>query len=442
MSQAQNWKKALLWYPRQGFRIELPHVTTEESVDIYSRFPWPILTVYSFVAFCGPYSESLTVKSLKSACWSCISATMAPLPVYLEYACHIVERNRTLHCHHPSEHQRYGSADGSSLSGSLWPGGFQHKSWRLHHDEVILAVAQEERDSPGSEGSEGSSDVHLHPLVTAHSLPFPLPFRPISSLGLSGTVWCSTPQSADLGVRAPLCRPLWPLWSPVVNQISFLRNLMILISWWCHCVIVMLWLLWSFSASHDMSIFQKIFRRPGVRLLPSKGMMRPTERGWLRLGPGGDDEIWVTHWRMDLSKMQHFVNSTHNISYYDMTYIYIYTYIYIMICESYVCNNNTISCWHHVHIFDGRSEAHWESNHRLAIWRKPTHWNLSGACALWQQPLGRKKKQVDIDGLKSTVSSRKKEAFGSALESLQLCFDSGPMAVSSIIGHVGGIHVL
>ncbi|CAL1129092.1 unnamed protein product [Cladocopium goreaui] len=26
-------------------------------------------------------------------------------------------------------------------------GGFQHKSWRLHHDEVILAVAQEERDS-------------------------------------------------------------------------------------------------------------------------------------------------------------------------------------------------------------------------------------------------------------------------------------------------------
>lgn len=26
-------------------------------------------------------------------------------------------------------------------------GGFQHKSWRLHHDEIILAVAQEERDS-------------------------------------------------------------------------------------------------------------------------------------------------------------------------------------------------------------------------------------------------------------------------------------------------------
>ena len=51
------------------------------------------------------------------------------------------------------------------------------------------------------------------------------------------------------------------------------------------------------------------------------------------------------------------------------------------------------------------------------------------------------KKQVDIDGLKSTVSSRKKEAFGSTLQSLQLCFDSGPMAVSSIIGHVGGIHV-
>ena len=119
MSQAQNWKKALLWHPRHGFRIELPHVTTEESVDIYSRFPWPILTVYSFVAFCGPYSESLTVKSLKSACWSCISATMAPLQVYLEYAWHIVERNRTLHCHHHSEHQRYGSADGSSLSGQV-----------------------------------------------------------------------------------------------------------------------------------------------------------------------------------------------------------------------------------------------------------------------------------------------------------------------------------
>ena len=98
------------------------------------------------------------------------------------------------------------------------------------------------------------------------------------------------------------------------------------------------------------------------------------------------------------------------------------------------------SCWHHVHIFHGRSEAHWESNLRLAIWRKPTHWNLPGACALWRQPLGRKK-QVDIDGLKSTVSSRKKEAFGSTLQSLQLCFDSGPMAVSSIIGHVGGIHV-
>ena len=30
------------------------------------------------------------------------------------------------------------------------PGGFQHKSWRLHHDEIILAVAQEERDSLGS----------------------------------------------------------------------------------------------------------------------------------------------------------------------------------------------------------------------------------------------------------------------------------------------------
>eukprot|EP00913_Durusdinium_trenchii_P012758 g11979.t1 len=26
-------------------------------------------------------------------------------------------------------------------------GGFQHKNWRLHHDEVILAVAQEQRDS-------------------------------------------------------------------------------------------------------------------------------------------------------------------------------------------------------------------------------------------------------------------------------------------------------
>lgn len=32
----------------------------------------------------------------------------------------------------------------------LCPGGFQHKSWRLHHDEIILAVAQEERDSLGS----------------------------------------------------------------------------------------------------------------------------------------------------------------------------------------------------------------------------------------------------------------------------------------------------
>ena len=31
----------------------------------------------------------------------------------------------------------------------LCPGGFQHKSWRLHHDEIILAVAQEERDSLG-----------------------------------------------------------------------------------------------------------------------------------------------------------------------------------------------------------------------------------------------------------------------------------------------------
>ena len=142
---------------------------------------------------------------------------VAPLQVYLEYAWHIVERNRTLHCHHHSEHQRYGSADGS-------PGGFQHKSWRLHHDEVILAVAQEERDSPGS---EGSSDVHLHPLVLHYVYPLALGLKqPIigcfthsisqhlhcrsghKSLGLSGTVWCSTPQSADLGVRAPLCYTL------------------------------------------------------------------------------------------------------------------------------------------------------------------------------------------------------------------------------------------
>jgi hypothetical protein len=134
---------------------------------------------------------------------------------------------------------------------SLWPGGFQHKSWRLHHDEVILAVAQEERDSPGS---EGSSDVHLHPLVLHYVYPLALGLKqPIigcfthsisqhihcrsghKSLGLSGTVWCSTPQSADLGVRAPLCYTLLlcgPQW--------WIRSASGIWWFWCHVIVMSL----------------------------------------------------------------------------------------------------------------------------------------------------------------------------------------------------------
>ena len=37
------------------------------------------------------------------------------------------------------------------LRESLAAGGFQHKSSKLHHDEVILAVTQQERDSPPSQ---------------------------------------------------------------------------------------------------------------------------------------------------------------------------------------------------------------------------------------------------------------------------------------------------
>lgn len=98
-------------------------------------------------------------------------------------------------------------------------------------------------------------------------------------------------------------------------------------------------------------------------------------------------------------------------------------------------------------------EAYWESNHRLAIWRKPTHWNLPGACALRRQPLGREKGRswkpwnmrvnwwsIEIDCFFTLKYWKHLKDFGSTSQSLQ-CFDSGPMAVSSIIGHVGGIHV-
>ena len=93
------------------------------------------------------------------------------------------------------------------------PGGFQHKSWRLHHDEIILAVAQEERDSLGS------SRVHFCRCV-----------RLVSGAGTSCTwnemMWTTCFSTfgpsiqEDCGISTYFRKPREPSWYVCISGLS------------------------------------------------------------------------------------------------------------------------------------------------------------------------------------------------------------------------------
>lgn len=95
----------------------------------------------------------------------------------------------------------------------LCPGGFQHKSWRLHHDEIILAVAQEERDSLGS------SRVHFCRCV-----------RLVSGAGTSCTwnemMWTTCFSTfgpsiqEDCGISTYFRKPREPSWYVCISGLS------------------------------------------------------------------------------------------------------------------------------------------------------------------------------------------------------------------------------
>ena len=65
-------------------------------------------------------------------------------------------------------------------------GGFQHKSSKLHHDEIILAVTQQERDSSRAQAQE------FHPECAG------IIKNGLCGRGLLETAWCSTPPSRVL----------------------------------------------------------------------------------------------------------------------------------------------------------------------------------------------------------------------------------------------------